>query len=269
MNGAAANGRTTPRRADPRPWTRPAACAVTIGLVALLAACGGRTSNPVSERSELDQLFTCAHLEAETSANALRISDLRDERATNRLRNLTRVPGALLGNPLSALALADPSIAVYREIEALERRNAWITAMSQERNCLDQAQPVIAAPPPPPVPEPTVTAVEDPIEDPLPTATTAAADPALSPTPAVQSSLDPTLIEQEIDAYAEIIESAEILKEAEITGAASAAPREATAEEMEALAAVSEARRRAEDAAALDAAIDDALTEVDLAPAAQ
>lgn len=114
---------------------RRLAALASLGAVALLAACGGRSATPVQQTSALDQLFTCAHLDAEIAANTLRMEDLRDERVANRLRNLTRVPGALFGNPLSALALADPSLAIYREIDALEKRNTHVSEMRVEKDC--------------------------------------------------------------------------------------------------------------------------------------
>lgn len=109
-----------------------------LGAALLVAGCGGRAANPVSESSAFDLKLSCAHLDAEAEANSRRIDDLRDERNTNRLRNLTRVPGALIGNPLSALALADTSRAIYVEIDALEARNERLEELKQEKRCGEQ-----------------------------------------------------------------------------------------------------------------------------------
>ncbi len=123
------------RRKPGRSWSRALGGGLGCAALLILAGCGGRSASVVSEINQLDQLFSCQHLTAEVSANTLRMEDLRDERVTNRLRNLTRVPGAFIGNPLSALALADTSLAIYREIDALERRNENVARMRQEKNC--------------------------------------------------------------------------------------------------------------------------------------
>ncbi|MEL6977391.1 MAG: hypothetical protein AAGM38_01775 [Pseudomonadota bacterium] len=109
--------------------------AAALTAVLGLSACGGRVADPVAQRSDLDSRLNCAHLGAEKAANLRRMEDLRDERVDNRIRSVARVPGAIIGNPLSAIALADPSLAIYEEIDALEARNARIDELIAEKNC--------------------------------------------------------------------------------------------------------------------------------------
>lgn len=133
--------------------------AAVLGSALLLAACGGRAADPVLNQSPFDMRLSCAHVAAERAANVRRIEDLRDERNFNRVRNLTRVPGAILGNPLTALALVDTSRAVYVEIDALEKRNGQLDRLEVEKACGVQA--VAAAPEAPPAPSgPGVTDYE-------------------------------------------------------------------------------------------------------------
>lgn len=106
-----------------------------LAAAAMVAACGGRAAQPVAPVATIDAALSCAHIEAELRANAARADDLRGERNTNRLRSLSRVPGALIGNPISAIALADPSIAIYRELGALQLRNTRLGALALERGC--------------------------------------------------------------------------------------------------------------------------------------
>lgn len=141
------------RKFSRKSWTRAATLGLGCVTVLALGACGGRSTNAVSEANPLDQLFSCQHLDAELAANTLRMDDLRDERVANRLRNLTRVPGAFFGNPLSALALADPSVAIYREIDALERRNENVARMRAEKDCDGGGDTLIAVSPFAPVAE--------------------------------------------------------------------------------------------------------------------
>lgn len=104
-------------------------------LCGVVAACGGRPAQPVAAVRQIDVALTCEHISAEQKANEARAADLRDERVDNRIRTLSRLPGAIIGNPFTAIALADPSIAIYRELNALETRNDRLTAMRTERAC--------------------------------------------------------------------------------------------------------------------------------------
>ena len=117
-------------------WARRIGAGVAAGaLLIVVAGCGGRPANPTATNSALDARLNCAHLAAEKEANLRRLEDLDDERDANRVRSLTRLPGALIGNPLSAIVLADPSIAIYQEEAALEKRNARIDALIAEKTC--------------------------------------------------------------------------------------------------------------------------------------
>lgn len=124
-------------KARPRRIVRQGAAIAAAGVLCVgLAACGGRTGNPVAAQSQLDGRLSCAHLGAERKANLRQMEDLRDERVDNRVRSVSRLPGALIsGNPLSLIALADPSTAIYDELAALERRNERIDALLAEKRC--------------------------------------------------------------------------------------------------------------------------------------
>lgn len=187
-------------------------CAAAAALV--VAGCGGRSGAPVTPTNELDVALSCAHIEAELAANAARAEDLRAERDRNRLRSVARVPGAVLsGNPLSTVALADPSLAVYRELHALTLRDTRLRSLAIERGCAGAPQagprsvvfaddrqppvapePVAAPPVTPPQTAPQSASVEAP---PAPSETAGPAgaedvEPPLRPTTAADyQALDP------------------------------------------------------------------------------
>lgn len=124
-------------RAARRVAVAGAKLAVIAGALAALAACGGRRAHPVALERETDALLTCSMLAAERSANLRRIEDLKGERVANTVRTLSRVPGAILTGPASAIIFADPSIAIFREIAALQRRNERLVSLSDGRGCVD------------------------------------------------------------------------------------------------------------------------------------
>lgn len=124
---------------------KTAAAAALLGVV---AACGGRSAQPVASVQDVDVQLTCSHIDAELAANAARADDLRGERNDNRVRSLSRVPGAIVGSPITAIVLADPSIAIYRELNALSVRNSRLQALQLERGCTPGAPVVVPAAPP-------------------------------------------------------------------------------------------------------------------------
>ena len=112
-------------------------------LCAALSACGGRVANPVPERTALDAELSCRHVIAEKRKLKKRVADLRHERKANRRRSLTRVPGAVVsGNPFSAIFFADPSVAIYKEINAAGRRQRVLDQLLREKGCIAPAQSV-------------------------------------------------------------------------------------------------------------------------------
>lgn len=120
-------------------WRRLGAGAAVLVLAATAAGCGGRVANPVSREGNFDIRLSCAHIRAERIANDRRIEDLRDERVDNRVRNLTKIPSVIFGNPFTALALVDTSRAIYVEIGAIEERNHRLDELGTEKNCAVEA----------------------------------------------------------------------------------------------------------------------------------
>lgn len=115
------------------------AAVAAAALVLTLSACGGRKAEPLPLQTALDPQFDCVQLAAQRAFLVRRIADLEDERDFNRARTLSRVPGALIGSPISAILLADPSIAIYREIDAAEARDDELERLQEARGCLVQA----------------------------------------------------------------------------------------------------------------------------------
>lgn len=114
---------------------KSAGALVLLAMVLVVAACGGRRAEPIPVRTDLDPQFNCAQLTAQRSFLVRRIAELEDERNFNRARTLSRLPGALIGSPISAIVLADPSVAIYQEIEAAEERDVELARLQEERGC--------------------------------------------------------------------------------------------------------------------------------------
>lgn len=128
-------GMTLDRRNFKRLRRGAARTAAVLALTLTVAACGGRSADPVARVSPLDLLLGCGNFEAERRANFDRIEDLKGERQDNRLRGAGRVVSGVFGNPLTALALIDLSTAIYQEIGALEARNERLVELEAEQGC--------------------------------------------------------------------------------------------------------------------------------------
>ena len=162
-------------------------------LCIALAACGGRPSQPVPERTALDDQLSCSHVISEKRKLKARIKDLQDERNENRKRSLARVPGAVVsGNPFSAIFFADPSVAIYKEINAAKRRNRVLDQLLRQKGCIAPAEPVAApAAEPPVVPasapaQPQPPAEAEPLQISPPTDVTIPQEPAEASPPTTE-----------------------------------------------------------------------------------
>lgn len=192
-----------------------------VGAVVLcgaLAACGGRSAQPVAVVREIDVALTCEHIDAELRANTAREADLRAERVDNRLRTLSRLPGAIIGNPVTAIVLADPSIAIYRELNALDTRNGRLETLRTERTC--GAEPAPAA---------VIAQVDDPTEVVGPAAPAALIAEAETPADETAGAPETATAEGAVGAT-DVIETASLGAGADQNAAADAAAEAAPAE---------------------------------------
>lgn len=115
--------------------------AAAVALLMASGACGGRVADPIARESLLDSQLDCAQLSAERQFLVKRVEDLEDERRANRARTASRVPGAIIGSPISAIVFADLSVAIYREIAAARRRDERLRELQGDRGC-DVTDPV-------------------------------------------------------------------------------------------------------------------------------
>ena len=135
-------GMTLDRRNFKRFRRRAAPVAAMLSLTLAVAACGGRSADPIAQVSPLDLLLGCGNFQAERKANLARIEDLKGERRDNRMRSAGRVVSGIFGNPFSAAALIDLSTAIYQEIGALEARNERLVELEAEQGCGQAPEPV-------------------------------------------------------------------------------------------------------------------------------
>ncbi|MEM8793010.1 MAG: hypothetical protein AAGE80_15430 [Pseudomonadota bacterium] len=96
-------------------------------LATAVAACGGRTANPVTAQRDIDAKLSCANLQGELSFNNTRIADLTDEGDFADAQNL----GLLLVGPL----FLDFSDSQQTEIKALHARNQELNHLIDEKDC--------------------------------------------------------------------------------------------------------------------------------------
>ncbi len=101
--------------------------ALVIFLLAFVAACGGRTANPVQEKRAIDASLSCDHLTAEKQVNEARMLDLAGEEGAKHERNA----GMLFVSPL----FLDLSDAEKRESDALIARNRHLNGEIERRGC--------------------------------------------------------------------------------------------------------------------------------------
>jgi hypothetical protein len=106
-----------------------------MSAVLLLQACAGRAPNPVQIAQPLtDRHMTCSAIQAELTNNNTKIRMLADEKSKKRTQNVVAgTVGAVLFFP--ALFLMDFQGAAKHELQALEGRNNYLAALSQ--NCND------------------------------------------------------------------------------------------------------------------------------------
>jgi hypothetical protein len=107
----------------------PALLGTAIGLAVLLAGCGGRQPRIIAEQSPTDGRLSCEHLQGERAINEARILELGNERTTASRNNV----GAFLAGGIFMMDLNDTEA---QEIEALQRRNARLDALSAQASCV-------------------------------------------------------------------------------------------------------------------------------------
>ena len=97
----------------------------------MLAACAGRSPEPVSIIQAQDQTIGCAAITAEVEANNLRITELAAEHGQKVAQNVVAgVAGVFI--PVLWLAM-DFQGAATTEQTALEQRNAYLGTLAQQR----------------------------------------------------------------------------------------------------------------------------------------
>ena len=100
---------------------------LVVSMTVLLASCGGRVSNLVSEETASDIYFTCSHISGEYEMNLAKIQDLRKEKRTESTNNV----GMLLMAPL----FLDLKNTEQKEIAALYKRNERLTLLAEGKGC--------------------------------------------------------------------------------------------------------------------------------------
>ena len=101
-------------------------------VAAVLAGCGGRSPNAVSQFQPGDEDRSCDGLRAEISSNENEIATLLpDEDATGKNVALG-VSGAFFIVPLFFMDFKD---AEGIEVRALQRRNSWLRQVAAQKNC--------------------------------------------------------------------------------------------------------------------------------------
>jgi hypothetical protein len=112
----------------------------------MLAACGGRHANPVSQVSVTDQYMNCTEIQATMVSNDTRAAQLRDEERRAKGGNVAiGVVGALLFWP--ALFALDTTDTEQVEISALQNRNSYLTTLMAQHQCGGPNSMEAASPP--------------------------------------------------------------------------------------------------------------------------
>lgn len=105
---------------------------IVAGVAVLaVAGCGARQVEAVQERSTLDDRLSCAHIQGELATNTARAPELAAE-AERRGRDSV---GMILLMGVAGAAFIDGGDSQRQEAAALERRNARLRELAQERGC--------------------------------------------------------------------------------------------------------------------------------------
>ncbi len=96
-------------------------------VLLMLASCGGRVGNIVSETRNIDSILTCGHMAAEFENNLDTVKDIAKEKTAQEVNNL----GLLIAMPL----FLDLKNTERKEILALQKRNERLSMLLQEKNC--------------------------------------------------------------------------------------------------------------------------------------
>jgi hypothetical protein len=108
--------------------------AAALALVSTLAACAGRTAQPIATALATDADLACSSINAEIAANSTKITETQQERISNRNDNLMiGVAGAVFFWP--ALLALDVGNHEEVEINALERRNDHLQMIAGQQGC--------------------------------------------------------------------------------------------------------------------------------------
>lgn len=119
--------------------------ALAISALLLTTACAGRTPNPVSEYQYGDEKKSCERLRADISSTNSEIATLMPQTDKTGKNVALGVAGAFFLVPLFFM---DFSEAEQVEVNALRRRHNNLVAISAEKDCGFEDQPIPAFEPP-------------------------------------------------------------------------------------------------------------------------
>ena len=113
-----------------------------IGIAMLclaLAACAGREPNPVATVNPSDSLMTCYQIQAEISANNLKIQDLAREHGWKVAQNVAAGVAGLVIWPL--WFGMDWQGAAGIEGRALQQRQQYLAGLATQKRCQNPIRP--------------------------------------------------------------------------------------------------------------------------------
>jgi hypothetical protein len=116
---------------------------IAMGAALALAACAGRSPQPVAVTNLNDKNMDCAAINAEVQANSNKIQELGHEEGTKVAQNVVAgVAGVFI--PVLWFAM-DFQNAAGKEVAALQSRQSYLATMAEQRQCAaqqPQQQPV-------------------------------------------------------------------------------------------------------------------------------
>jgi hypothetical protein len=119
----------------------------TIGaavLVISLAACAGRSPQPVAVVQPQDRFMDCAAISAEAQANNVKVQQLGGEQGDKVAQNVAAGVAGLFIWPL--WFAMDFQGSADKEVSALQSRQQYLTTMAEQRRCGGPAAPQSVAP---------------------------------------------------------------------------------------------------------------------------
>ncbi len=112
---------------------------LVVGMMFLLAACGGRVAKPINKSNSFDKKLSCNHLLGEAKNNQFRVFELSGGKSSQFRDNALLTASTLIVLP--SILFIDLSPAQKEEMNAIYERNKVLLSLLEAKNCGEVSLP--------------------------------------------------------------------------------------------------------------------------------